>query len=82
MREQIISAAKLKDAGIGDNAMIAPTEYGFWVGTTVYVSKNECGHRLFPSLPPCTLPVGHVDKWHRHSKANTRPQAVTKRKGG
>ena len=40
-REQIIAAAKLKDADIGDNAIIAESECGFWIGTSTYVSKTE-----------------------------------------
>jgi hypothetical protein len=27
-----------------------------------------CGHKLFPSFPPCTLPAGHASQWHQHHK--------------
>lgn len=71
-RAQIIATAREIDKDMGDEAMIAEGEYGYWVGTTVYVSKADvrCGHRLAPSLPECTLPAGHADPWHRHHKAS------------
>jgi hypothetical protein len=40
MRELIISAARLKEPEIGDEAMIASGEFGYWIGT-IYVSKTD-----------------------------------------
>ena len=40
-RQQIITAARLQDPNIGDEAMIAPMEWGYWIGTTIYVSKDH-----------------------------------------
>ena len=39
-REQIITAARLQDPEIGDNAMIASGEWGYWIGS-IYVSKAD-----------------------------------------
>ena len=39
--EQIVKAARMKDNDIGDEPMIAPTEWGYWVGGSIYVSKEE-----------------------------------------
>lgn len=51
----------------GSNLMLSTVR-----GTTI------CGHRLCPSLPECTLPAGHADKWHRHHKT-TVPNASIER---
>lgn len=40
LREACIMAARKHDPDIGDDAMIAPMEWGYWVGST-YVSKEE-----------------------------------------
>lgn len=39
-REQIIQAARLHDPSIGDDAMIAHGEWGYWIGS-VYISKTS-----------------------------------------
>lgn len=40
-RKEIIKAARLQDPEMGDEAIIAPMEWGYWVGTTIYVSKED-----------------------------------------
>lgn len=37
--QAIIACARRQDPGIGDDAMIAEGEYGYWVGARIYVSK-------------------------------------------
>jgi hypothetical protein len=39
-QQKIIAAARKRDSKIGDNAMIACGEWGYWVGS-IYVSKKE-----------------------------------------
>jgi len=39
-RAQIIAAARRQDPDIGDDAMIAPMEWGYWIGS-IYVSKDQ-----------------------------------------
>ena len=41
LRQRIIVAARRQEDDIGDCAMIAEMEWGYWVGGTVYVSKSE-----------------------------------------
>lgn len=40
LREQIITAARLKNPDIGDDSMIASMEWGYWIGS-IYVSKDD-----------------------------------------
>jgi hypothetical protein len=40
-RQQIIAAAQLQCASVGIEAIISPMERGYWVGGSVYVSKED-----------------------------------------
>lgn len=42
-RQQIIVAAKIQCSDIGDEAIIVPMEWGYWVGGSFYVSHAELG---------------------------------------
>lgn len=41
LREQIIIAARRKDADIGDEATITAMEHGWWVAGAIFVRKAE-----------------------------------------
>jgi len=41
LREQIIIAARRKDADIGDEAVITAMEHGWWVAGAIFVRKAE-----------------------------------------
>ena len=47
LREAIIKCAKRQDDSIGDDAMITQVEWGFWVGSSIYVSKGEVSLEMF-----------------------------------
>lgn len=44
-REAIITTARKQDPEIGNEAMIAPSEWGYWIGS-IYVSKKEVSETL------------------------------------
>ena len=45
-REDIIAEARKECPDIGDGAMIAEMEWGYWVGASVYVDKEKLNNML------------------------------------
>ena len=76
-RANIIAAARKQDKDIGDNAMIAEGEWGYWVGGSIYVTneaveKSSQDQRQKPernemrligiTLRACCLNCRHINK--------------------